>query len=331
MDQNILEVENLRTSFRTDAGLVRAVRGISFYVKRGESLGIVGESGCGKSVSMFSIMGLLGKEAIVEAEKIEFEGSDLAKQTKKEMRAILGNRIGMIFQDPMTSLNPLFTIEEQIGYPLRKHCGLSKKEAYQKALEILEKVGVSGAKQRLRQYPHELSGGMRQRIMIAIAMCCEPGLLIADEPTTALDVTIQAQVLELMDHLKRSFHSSVIVITHDLGVILNACSRVIVMYGGLIMEEGTTEDIFCRPGHPYTAGLLRAVPKASGDKLVPIPGSPPNLLHPPTGCPFTSRCQYAMKLCNEYAPALTQLEEEHKSACWFHNQSVRAKKGKLDF
>ena len=289
MAEHILEIKNLHTSFRTDAGVVQAVRGISFYVEKGESLGIVGESGCGKSVSMLSIMRLLEDNASLEADVLNFDGQDLLKISGKGMRDIQGNRIGMIFQDPMTSLNPLFTVEEQICSPLMRHQNLKRKEAREKALRLLDAVGIPSPERRLKQYPHELSGGMRQRVMIAIAMCCRPGLLIADEPTTALDVTIQAQILELMAHMKNEFQTSVILITHDLGVISSMCTRVIVMYGGLIMEEGAIEDIFYRTGHPYTAGLLASIPQKSREKLVPIYGTPPDLLNPPAGCP--PRCR----------------------------------------
>ena len=248
MEDTILEVENLRTSFATDAGSVQSVRGITFHVGKGESLGIVGESGCGKSVTMLSIMGLLEDNASRQANALLFDGEDLLKKSPREMRKIQGNRIGMIFQDPMTSLNPLFTVGEQIRGPLMRHQKLSRKEAEKKALVMLEAVGLPSPERRLKQYPHELSGGMRQRVMIAIAMCCKPELLIADEPTTALDVTIQAQILELMAHMKNEFNTSVILITHDLGVISSLCTRVIVMYGGLIMEEGPSL-------HGRTSGL----------------------------------------------------------------------------
>lgn len=329
MKENILEINNLQTEFQTDAGMVKAVRGISFQLKRGESLGIVGESGCGKSVSMLSIMRLLDENAVLNSDGILFQGEDLQQKSIKEMRQIQGNRIGMIFQDPMTSLNPLFTVAEQICNPLMRHKKLSRQEARRKALEMLQAVGIPGPEKRLTQYPHELSGGMRQRVMIAIAMCCDPELLIADEPTTALDVTIQAQILDLMGSMKETFDMSVILITHDLGVIAGLCSRVIVMYGGLIMEEGTVEDIFYRTKHPYTAGLLSSIPKSGKEKLVPIFGTPPDLLNPPAGCPFAARCSYAMRLCKEYSPELRYLEEGHRCACWLHHDSVKMQKGQV--
>ena len=329
MNEKLLEVKNLHTSFTTDAGTVQAVRGMSFYVDKGESLGIVGESGCGKSVSMLSVMRLLDDNASMTADAIILDGENLADKPVREMRKIQGNDIGMIFQDPMTSLNPLFTVGEQIRNPLMRHMKLSKKAANERALKMLELVGIPSPAKRLKQYPHELSGGMRQRVMIAIAMCCDPKLLIADEPTTALDVTIQAQILELMGEMKERYDMSVILITHDLGVISSLCSRVIVMYGGLIMEEGTVDDIFYRTGHPYSAGLLASIPKQSREKLVPIVGTPPDLLIPPQGCPFAARCSHAMRLCKACRPELTEIGPGHKSACWLHNRSVKAQKGEV--
>ena len=323
MSDKLLEVKNLHTTFATDAGPVQAVRGVSFYVNRGESLGIVGESGCGTSVSMLSVMRLLDDNASMTADAILLDGEDLNAKSVKDMRKIQGNDIGMIFQDPMTSLNPLFTVGEQIRNPLMRHMKLNKREANERALKLLELVGIPSPEKRLKQYPHELSGGMRQRVMIAIAMSCDPKLLIADEPTTALDVTIQAQILELMGEMKERYNMSVILITHDLGVISSLCTRVIVMYGGLIMEEGTVDDIFYRTGHPYSAGLLASIPKRSREKLVPIMGTPPDLLNPPAGCPFAARCSHAMKLCREYRPELTEVGPGHKSACWLHNKSVK--------
>ena len=329
MNEKLLEVKNLHTSFTTDAGTVQAVRGVSFYVDKGESLGIVGESGCGKSVSMLSVMRLLDDNASMTADAFILDGENLADKPVREMRKIQGNDIGMIFQDPMTSLNPLFTVGEQIRNPLMRHMKLSKKAANERALKMLELVGIPSPAKRLKQYPHELSGGMRQRVMIAIAMCCDPKLLIADEPTTALDVTIQAQILELMGEMKERYDMSVILITHDLGVISSLCSRVIVMYGGLIMEEGTVDDIFYRTGHPYSAGLLASIPKQNREKLVPIVGTPPDLLNPPQGCPFAARCSHAMRLCKACRPELTEIGPGHKSACWLHNRSVKAQKGEV--
>ena len=325
----LLDVKNLHTSFATDDGEVKAVRGVSIHVDKGESLGIVGESGCGKSVSMLSIMHLLAENADLKADSITFDGEDLLHKEIKEMRKYQGNQISMIFQDPMTSLNPLFTIEEQVCNPLIRHKKLSKKEARKRAVEVLDQVGIPDPEKRLKQYPHELSGGMRQRVMIAIAISCAPKLLIADEPTTALDVTIQAQILELMQKMKEEYHMSLILITHDLGVIASMCTRVVVMYGGLIMEEGSVRDIFYRTGHPYTLGLMESIPKHDKQRLVPIYGTPPDLLAPPKGCPFAARCKYAMKLCKEHLPELTEIGEGHRSACWLHNPSVKAKKGEV--
>mgnify|MGYP003370672254 FL=1 len=325
----LLDVKNLHTSFATDDGEVKAVRGVSIHVDKGESLGIVGESGCGKSVSMLSIMHLLAENADLKADSITFDGEDLLHKEIKEMRKYQGNQISMIFQDPMTSLNPLFTIEEQVCNPLIRHKKLNKKDARKRAVEVLNQVGIPDPEKRLKQYPHELSGGMRQRVMIAIAISCAPKLLIADEPTTALDVTIQAQILELMQKMKEEYHMSLILITHDLGVIASMCTRVVVMYGGLIMEEGSVRDIFYRTGHPYTLGLMESIPKHDKQRLGPIYGTPPDLLAPPKGCPFAARCKYAMKLCKEHLPELTEIGEGHRSACWLHNPSVKAKKGEV--
>lgn len=322
---NLLEVNNLKTGFKTDYGVVQAVRGISFSLKKGESLGIVGESGCGKSVSMLSIARLLPSTASVEADSIIFDNVNLLQQPIKYMRSICGNKIGMVFQDPMTSLNPLFTIENQLVEPIKIHQKLPKKEAIQKAIEMLNLVGIHSPEKRIKQYPHEFSGGMRQRVMIAIALSCNPQLLIADEPTTALDVTIQAQILELITSLKERLGTSVILITHDLGVIANMCSRVQVMYGGLIIEEATTDEIFYNPKHPYTWGLIKSLPKVEDgkkEKLKPIQGSPPDLLQPPVGCPFYNRCKYSMKICKIYMPNHVQVSETHKVSCWLlHKKS----------
>ncbi|MDD3795937.1 MAG: ABC transporter ATP-binding protein [Lachnospiraceae bacterium] len=327
MAEKILEVKNLRTTFQTLAGEVKAVRGTSFYVESGESLGIVGESGCGKSVTMLSILHLLDENARAEADEINFVGQDISRITTKEMRKLNGYKIGMIFQDPMTSLNPVFSIEQQICDPLMRHLKLNRPQARKKALEMLETVGIPSPESRLRQYPHELSGGLRQRVMIAIAMCCNPRLLIADEPTTALDVTVQAQILDLMKQMKEEYDTAVVLISHDLGVISSLCSRVIVMYGGVIVEEGLIDDLFYETGHPYTAGLLRSIPRGDGEKLVPIDGTPPDLLNPPKGCPFAARCSHAMKLCREAMPPKYPMNEHHYSCCWLHHPSVIAKRG----
>ena len=327
MSEHLLEVKNLRTNFATGGGIVQAVRGVSLYVDAGEFIGIIGESGCGKSVSMMSVMQLLADNAAVRADAILFDGMDLQKQSRKQMRKLLGSSIGMIFQDPMTSLNPLYTIGNQLMEPLRQHQRMTRAAAKARALEMLRLVGINEPEKRLKQYPHELSGGMRQRVMIAIAMCCTPKLLIADEPTTALDVTIQAQIMELMAELKDRFSTATILITHDLGVIASVCSRVMVMYGGKIMEEGSVEDIFYAPGHPYTEGLLRSVPgdgSGSREKLIPIPGSPPDLMNPPAGCPFAARCPKAMRICSMAPAELTELGPNHRAACWLHHPQVKS-------
>ena len=327
MSEHLLEVKNLRTNFATGGGIVQAVRGVSLYVDAGEFIGIIGESGCGKSVSMMSVMQLLADNAAVRADAILFDGMDLQKQSRKQMRKLLGSSIGMIFQDPMTSLNPLYTIGNQLMEPLRQHQRMTRAAARARALEMLRLVGINEPEKRLKQYPHELSGGMRQRVMIAIAMCCTPKLLIADEPTTALDVTIQAQIMELMAELKDKFSTATILITHDLGVIASVCSRVMVMYGGKIMEEGSVEDIFYAPGHPYTEGLLRSVPgdgSGSREKLIPIPGSPPDLMNPPVGCPFAARCPKAMRICSMAPAELTELGPNHRAACWLHHPQVKS-------
>ena len=314
----LLSVKNLQTTFRIGVGTVQAVRGVSFHVDEGESIGIVGESGSGKSVTMLSVMRLLPEYASITADSIDFGGRELTTLSQKEMRAIQGRDIGMIFQDPMTSLNPLFTVRQQLTESLKIHQGLRGEAARARALQLLRQVEIPNPGERLRQYPHELSGGMRQRVMIAIAIACSPRMVIADEPTTALDVTIQAQILELLASLQKESRASSIMITHDLGVIASMCSRILVMYGGIICEEGTTRDIFYRPKHPYTWGLLNSIPKISGDrgeKLIPIRGTPPDMLRPPEGCPFAPRCRYAMPVCRMYMPPRTALEGAHAVSC----------------
>lgn len=322
MSKNILEVKDLKTSFYTHLGEVQAVRGVSFNVEKGQILGIVGESGSGKSVTSMSVMRLLQFPGKIKSGEIIFQGEDLAKKPEKEMLGIRGDKIAMIFQDPMTSLNPVYTIGNQIMEGLKLHRGLDKNEAKQEAIRMLDLVGIPAPEERVDNYPHEFSGGMRQRAMIAIALACEPDLLIADEPTTALDVTIQAQILELLRELKEKVETSIILITHDLGVVADLCSRVVVMYGGLVMEEGEIDDIFYQPRHPYTMGLLKSIPRLDIDadeKLVPIPGSPPDLLKPPTGCPFASRCPYTMKVCLDEFPEYTFEQNGHRSACWLNH------------
>ncbi len=314
----LLQVENLHTTFDIHVGSVQAVRGISLSVDEGESVGIVGESGCGKSVSMMSIMRLLPKHARVTADKLVFGGLDLLSASDATLRSIEGDRIGIVFQDPMTSLNPLFTVEKQLIEPMRIHRRMGKAEARENALRILKTVDMPDPESRLKQYPHELSGGMRQRVMIAMAIALEPQLVIADEPTTALDVTIQAQILDLLRDLKSRLNSSIILITHDLGVIAGMCERVIVMYAGKILEEGSVRELFYEPKHPYTWGLLRSRPAPNGEKrkLIPIPGTPPDLIAPPPGCPFAPRCPHAMHICNSAMPHSTRLSDTHSVSCY---------------
>ncbi|GFR36090.1 ABC transporter ATP-binding protein [Thermobrachium celere] len=323
--ERLLEIKNLRTSFFTHVGEVQAVRGVSFHLDKGEALGIVGESGSGKSITMMSVMRLLADNGKIVEGEILFEGRDLAKLSENEMQKIRGNEIGMIFQDPMTSLNPVLTIGDQLMEPLIKHKKMTKEKAFERAVHMLELVGIPSPKSRMSQYPHEFSGGMRQRVMIAMALACEPKLLIADEPTTALDVTIQAQILELMKELKQKINTSIILITHDLGVVADLCSRINVMYGGLIAETGSTRDIFYNPKHPYTWGLLNSVPNPKNlvkERLKPIDGQPPDLLKPPAGCPFAPRCQYAMRICMTHRPPLFEVGEGHKAACWLNHKDA---------
>ena len=330
MQDVILSVQDLEVEFTLRGKTLHAIRGISLDICEGESLAIVGESGSGKSVFCKTFMGLLDSNGRVTRGSIRYGEKDLAAfKTEKEWLSVRGKEIAMVMQDPMTSLNPLFTVGEQIRNPLMRHKKMKRKEADEKARSLLEMVGIPSPEKRLNQYPHELSGGMRQRVMIAIALCCGPKLLIADEPTTALDVTIQAQILELIGQMKEQSSMSVILITHDLGVISSLCSRVLVMYGGLIMESGSLEDIFYRTGHPYTAGLLASIPKKTREKLVPIYGTPPDLLNPPAGCPFAARCPYAMELCRQYCPNLAQIGPGHESACWLHNRSVKESRGEV--
>ena len=282
--EKILEIKGLKTSFTTHIGDIQAVRGTNFYLNKGEAIGIVGESGCGKSVSMMSIMGLLSSNGKIVDGEVLFNGQDISKATEKEMEQIRGNKISMIFQDPMTSLNPVLTIGDQLTEPLIKHKGMNKKEAIVEAIKMLGLVGIPSPEKRINQYPHEFSGGMRQRVMIAMSLICNPEIIIADEPTTALDVTIQAQILDLMKELKDKFNTAIILITHDLGVVADLCTRIYVMYGGVIVEEGTDEDIFYRGKHPYTIGLLKSVPNPKSlvkEKLIPIEGQPPDLFKPP--------------------------------------------------
>jgi oligopeptide/dipeptide ABC transporter ATP-binding protein len=315
----LLEVKNLKTQFRTREGPVHAVNGVSFEVNEGEAVGIVGESGSGKSVTALSILRLLPMPpAQIVDGSIYFQDQDLAELSESEMRKIRGGQISMIFQDPISSLNPVMRIQEQIVEPLQLHMGLSKAEALQRTRSLLEAVGIPDAANRMRGYAHQFSGGMRQRVMIAIAISTNPKLLIADEPTTALDVTIQAQILELLARLRRDLNTALILITHDLGVVAGVTDRILVMYAGHIAERAPTEELFANPRHPYTLGLLGAVPRldaTQGSELVTIPGSPPDLLHPPEGCPFQPRCPFKIDKCKTYPPDV-HVGHEHESACW---------------
>ncbi|MDY0288034.1 MAG: ABC transporter ATP-binding protein [Sphaerochaeta sp.] len=319
----ILEVHNLKTSFKQRKARLHAVNGISFSLKKGEMLGVVGESGCGKSVSMLSVVGLLPPSASIDEGEILLDGVDIRKMHKKDIQHIRGKRIGMIFQDPMTALNPVMKIGNQMNEALRYHLKLSKKEASKRSEELLKLVWISNPKQRLNEYPHQLSGGMRQRVMIAMALTCDPEILIADEPTTALDVTIQAQIVQLIKDIKVKLNSSIILITHDLGLIAGMVDRIIVMYAGFIIEEALVDDLYKNPSHPYTIGLLKSIPKLRGeilDKLPSIEGSPPDLLEKPTFCPFVTRCPYKIDRCLKENPALAKISnsenETHKVACW---------------
>lgn len=316
--KKVLEVNDLKVTFKSFGGDVQAVRGLGFYLNEKETLAIVGESGSGKSVTAQSIMRLISTPPGVVEGSILFDDKDLNQVSEKEMESIRGKEISMIFQDPMTSLNPTMRIGKQITEGLIKHQNMTKKEASKRALELLNLVGIPDSEERINQYAHQFSGGMRQRVVIAIALACNPKILVADEPTTALDVTIQAQILELMKELQEKTGTSIILITHDLGVVAKASSRVAVMYSGKIVETGTVDEIFYRPKHPYTWGLLGSMPKLDGGKelLNAIPGTPPDLADPPKGCPFVTRCPYAMNICEERNPDYTILSETHKSACW---------------
>lgn len=319
MSEKLLEIKDEKLSFFTPAGEVKALNGVSFSMNEGEVLGIVGESGSGKSVTAYSIMGLTAYPGKLIGGTIYFNGHQIEKMSEKEMRKIRGNEVSIIFQDPMTSLNPVYTIGNQITEVIRLHTGKSKKEAYDRAKELLELVGINEPAKRLKQYPHELSGGMRQRVMIAIALACEPKLLIADEPTTALDVTIQAQILELMQELRKKLGMSIIMITHDLGVVASMCERIAVMYAGHIVEYGTADEIFYEPKHEYTKGLIKSIPKLNvqeTERLIPIEGQPVDLLNPPAGCPFAPRCANCMKICLREMPPKTELSDTHYSQCW---------------
>ena len=323
MSRRLLSVRNLKTSFFTHVGEVKAVRGISFDVNQGEVLGIVGESGSGKSVTSLSIMGLLQHPGRVVDGEIFFQDQDILSYGKRRMRRVRGKEIAMIFQDPMTSLNPVYTVGNQIMEMLQEHEDIGKGEAKRRAIEMLRIVGIPSPEKRIHNYPHEFSGGMRQRAMIAIALACSPKLLIADEPTTALDVTIQAQILELMKDLQKKTHMGIIFITHNLGVVAEICDKVCVMYAGKMVEQGPVDDIFYNPSHPYTVGLLRSMPRVdaeSHERLIPIEGTPVDMLNPPEGCPFAPRCEHAMKICLKKMPPYVEIGKDHRSACWLRVQ-----------
>ena len=326
MDNKLLEVKNLQVSIKTYRGEVQAVRDVSFSIEKGEVFCIVGESGCGKSVTAQTLMKLNpSPPTMIKNGEILLNGKDIVPMNKHEMKSIRGREISMIFQDPMTSLNPTQRIGKQIEEAVRVHETVSEQEARQRAISMLEKVGVPGPEERILQYPHEFSGGMRQRVMIAMGLACDPQLLIADEPTTALDVTIQAQILDLMRDLQKKIKTSIIIITHNLGVVANIADRVAVMYGGKLVETGDVEDIFHNPCHEYTKGLLRSIPKAheKGGELQAIPGTPPDLMEPPVGCPFAARCKETMIVCQKYMPDYTDCGKNHKSACWMLDEMAQ--------
>ena len=329
MPDFILDVQGLETTFKTPDGTIHAVNGVSFGLKEGETIGVVGESGCGKSVTMLSVLGLIpNPPGKVIAGKAFFFGQDLLKMSNDEIRAVRGAQIGMVFQDPMTSLNPVLTIGYQLEEPLILHLGMTKAQATERAAELLSMVGIPNAKDRLNDYPHQYSGGMRQRVMIAMALSCSPQVLIADEPTTALDVTIQAQIMELTKRLRSELGMAVIWITHDLGVVAGLAQRVIVMYGGHIIEESPVNDLYTNPSHPYTIGLLGSLPRVDEKertKLYSIEGSPPVLYHKPTACPFAPRCRFAIEHCWQENPALETIAPEHRVACWVDTKTGRSR------
>ncbi|MCR4676147.1 MAG: ABC transporter ATP-binding protein [Sphaerochaetaceae bacterium] len=320
----LLSVQDLHTSFFTDSGEVHAVNGVSFNLDPGEILGIVGESGSGKSVTAYSIMQILESTGKVVGGKILYKGDDLTKWSSKKLDKFRGKCVSIIFQDPMTSLNPVFTIGNQIEEAIKLHTDKKGKEASDRAAELLSLVGITDPEKRLRQYPYELSGGMRQRVMIAMALACEPDILIADEPTTALDVTIQAQILELIQELQKKIGMAVILVTHDLGVIAELCDNIIVMYGGRICERGTAREIFYNPKHEYTKGLLKSIPNVNNmkEKLIPIAGTPINILNLPKGCAFCARCENCMKICLDQVPVELSINENHKASCWMNVKEV---------
>lgn len=319
MGEYLVNIEHERLSFFTPAGEVKALNDVSIHLKEGEILGIVGESGSGKSVTAYSLMGLTAYPGRLLDGKLHFNGHEVEKMKEKEMRKIRGKEVSIIFQDPMTSLNPVYTIGNQLVETIRLHTDKNKKQAKERAIELLSLVGINEPEKRIRQYPHEFSGGMRQRVMIAMALACEPKLLIADEPTTALDVTIQAQILELMMELKEKLGMAIIMITHDLGIVASMCEKIAVMYAGRIVEYGTADEIFYQPQHEYTKGLLRSIPKIDAtehERLVPIEGTPIDMLNPPAGCPFAPRCENCMKICLRQMPPVTTISDTHYTQCY---------------
>ena len=325
----LLEVNDLHTSFYTPAGEVKAVNGVSFNLERGKVLGIVGESGSGKSVTAYSIMQILEKTGKIVSGSVKFDGQELVGIGEDGMKKIRGNRISIIFQDPMTSLNPTYTIGHQLMEAITLHTGRNKQQAWDRAVEMLRLVNVNEPEKRMKQYPYEFSGGMRQRVMIAMALACEPDILIADEPTTALDVTIQAQILELMQQLQKELGMAIIMITHDLGVVAQLCDEVIVMYAGSICEQGTADEIFYNPRHEYTKGLMRSIPtlESDGQRLQPITGTPIDLLNMPAGCPFAPRCDAAMKICLRQRCQRMQINDNHQAACWVNVRDAKMTEG----
>lgn len=320
----LLEVRDLHTSFFTDAGEVKAVNGVSFNLEHGKVLGIVGESGSGKSVTAYSIMQILAPTGKIVSGSVKLDGQELVGADERVMRDVRGNKISIIFQDPMTSLNPTYSIGHQLVEAILLHTDRDKGQAWDRAVEMLRLVNVNEPEKRMRQYPHEFSGGMRQRVMIAMALACEPDILIADEPTTALDVTIQAQILELMQQLQRELGMAIIMITHDLGVVAQLCDEIVVMYAGSYCERGTAEEIFYNPKHEYTKGLLRSIPTMDtmGQKLHPIAGTPIDLLNLPQGCPFAPRCDNAMRVCIRRPPESMDINENHKASCWMNVRAL---------
>ena len=320
MANSLLQVSDLKTRFHTPEGIVHAVNGISFYINEGETVAVVGESGCGKSVSMMSLLRLIPTPpGEIYSGIANYRDDDLLKKSEQEMEDIRGKEIAMIFQDPMTSLNPVLTVGRQLTESLRVHLGHTQEQAEKRAVELLEQVGIPDAARRVQDFPHQFSGGMRQRVMIAMALSCAPSVLIADEPTTALDVTIQAQIVELVARLRESLHMAIIWITHDLGVVAGMADRVLVMYAGFIVEEARVEDLYDSPSHPYTLALLAALPRVDrrrDQRLKSIPGAPPNLLVAPRGCPFAPRCEFVIEKCWNENPALMQVDKDHYSACW---------------